>query len=1785
MTAAAALALGGLVLPPLAAQADYEYTPIPQEGMSVVDVNSVETSGEGTNGAAELVLDGDKDTYWHTQWNGTLVEPPHHLTLRLADEAVNLGRVTLTPRQSSNGSGRVHEYELWTANGDCTTAEYSKVAEGEFSGAVTELAKDQVITLDEAVEATCAKVVYLSTWGGAAGADPQSPVEKVGSLAEFNADTAAGDPATPEPSVEPSVEPSEDPSPEPSPTPTADPEELVPDDVEGALTISDGDLTVTLHPDFPQVVSYQLGDKTMVGRVGGALTRILVNEKTRDVTVGEPEATAKKVTYPVSIPDLGASFDAVISVSDGTVRIELANLVDPDGAVSRVRIPNLDLVTVGSADAAAQLTAGRITVDRAADGDSFENLATTAAGDVKGSWMVFANTSELAAAFDTNAIEDSTGPSSTSGRVSGDNSRYQRQIRLSDDKTTKFGSVWAGTWTWVGTAITEQAAAGRDTIGADDNPYVEIRLTGDANADGTVDWQDGAIASRDIIEFGNGSEDVANQVVSRIPFNIVSQATHPFLRTLDDTKRISLATDNLGQKALLKGYQAEGHDSAHPDYADNYNTRAGGFEDLETLTRESVDYNTSYGVHVNVTESYSEASHFSEDLLSMPPGKAWGWMNQSYYIDQERDLATGAMLERFQEFYDEKPDNLNWIYLDVYYPDGWQAQRVGTELAKQGWVIGSEWSDKLELESVWSHWSQDENYGGTNNKGLQSDVIRFVYNSKRDTWNPDPILSNSNVKEFEGWAGLVDYNKFIDNIWERNLPVKFLQQSDIMKWTDDTITFANGTVATSRVKSINGTTIPTDRTFTYDGADVYDDGAYLLPWTDGGDARLYHYNMGGGSTTWQLTDSWKNQSSLTLYKLTDTGRVLVDTVIPVDGKVTIDAEDGTAYVLYPSSDVPAPVDPDWGHGSHISDPGFFSGGLDSYDTTGDVSVVKTARGNFQAELGAGEASVSQQLDLPAGTWSAWAWAEIESGSTRQLSASASGDGVTAAGYTGTVDGAATTTITASPVLNATASDEKRGTNFQRLRVTFTSTGKPVTLSFAAGDGDAVVSLDDLRVVSYTPATDPDGTDSTVFYEDFENIDTGYFPFVTGATNKGGDARTQLAKRHEPYSQKGWYGVDTDGTVKKGLKLNDNVLDGTWSLMANNENTGEILKTAPGNIGFEAGRRYRVSFDYQTTYADQFVVRIGHDIVRDGKTTTANAVAETLGQERDTATFSAEFDSAACGVPFIAIDKLSGANTQHNLTIDDLRVEDLGEASSAACLSGSITAPAAGQAGSAFKVVTSVAGYNDGITGVTHALELPDGWTSEVSKAGAADLAYGETSTQTWLVTSSDDAVGEERITFRGSATLDGKTSTLSKTSTIKMIAPLPDGELYLSDMRDRIVGTPTNGWGPMEFDQSNGETASGDGTPIMVDGVTYPKGLGTHAASSVTFSLKGECSLFQSVIGIDDSRGGNGSVIFVVAGDRNVLYSSGAITGSTKGREVELDITGVQELRLIVDPNGPNGSDHGNWAAARVTCGDAPEVVVKPVVEAPETATVGETVTLELSGYAPSSTHGPAEVLLNGSPASASRAVGVEIAGDGTGTAQVTMPGEPGTATVEVRQSEAGIDAEAYPAAAVTIDVLAAVDPSPEPSVEPTEEPSVEPTGEPSVEPTGEPSAEPSTEPSVEPSVEPTGEPTTDPTGTPTTEPTGEPTTDPTGTPTTEPTGPATTEPTGSPTSGATQSPEPSGPPTASGSAQATDSPDDDGARPGLPSAGAALGAGVGAIALIAAAVVGMALLERRRHG
>src|SRR5690606_33520201 len=123
------------------------------------------------------------------------------------------------------------------------------------------------------------------------------------------------------------------------------------------------------------------------------------------VTVTPPVISEDGTTaaYRLAFPNLaGVGMEVEVSVADDTLTMRLADVTDPDGVVETIRIPDLDLVTVGSTDPASQLTAGLL-----GSGDSFENLSTATAGETRGSWLVLANDSHLAAAFEAGAIRDS----------------------------------------------------------------------------------------------------------------------------------------------------------------------------------------------------------------------------------------------------------------------------------------------------------------------------------------------------------------------------------------------------------------------------------------------------------------------------------------------------------------------------------------------------------------------------------------------------------------------------------------------------------------------------------------------------------------------------------------------------------------------------------------------------------------------------------------------------------------------------------------------------------------------------------------------------------------------------------------------------------------------------------------------------------------------------------------------------------------------------------------------------------------------------------------------------------------------------------------------------------------------------------------------------------------------------------------------------------------------------------------------------------------------------------
>ena len=129
-------------------------------------------------------------------------------------------------------------------------------------------------------------------------------------------------------------------------------------------------------------------------------------------------------------------------------------------------------------------------------------------------------------------------------------------------------------------------------------PCVRVIFADDVNGDGRVTWQDGAVALAEVYPEPYGVEEMRNANAT-ITMNFASEGQYPFLRQLDNIKKVYYLTDGFGQMVELKGYQSEGHDSAHPDYAGHYNRRAGGLGDLRILIEQAKKYNARIGLHIN----------------------------------------------------------------------------------------------------------------------------------------------------------------------------------------------------------------------------------------------------------------------------------------------------------------------------------------------------------------------------------------------------------------------------------------------------------------------------------------------------------------------------------------------------------------------------------------------------------------------------------------------------------------------------------------------------------------------------------------------------------------------------------------------------------------------------------------------------------------------------------------------------------------------------------------------------------------------------------------------------------------------------------------------------------------------------------------------------------------------------------------------------------------------------------------------------------------------------------
>jgi hypothetical protein len=224
--------------------------------------------------------------------------------------------------------------------------------------------------------------------------------------------------------------------------------------------------------------------------------------------------------------------------------------------------------------------------------------------------------------------------------------------------------------------------------------------------------------------------------------------------------------------------------------------------------------------------------------------------------------------------------------------------------------------------------------------------------------------------------------------------------------------------------------------------------------------------------------------------------------------------------------------------------------------------------------------------------------------------------------------------------------------------------------------------------------------------------------------------------------------------------------------------------------------------------------------------------------------------------------------------------------------------------------------------VTPTLVAPAGWTVSAlpTPPSVSRIRPGSAADFTWDVTAPQNPGKVTALTATAALRQGGRSVSPSDERIVGAVpAPPPAGT-------DEVSALPflsaTNGWGPVERDQSVGGTAAGDGTPLKLGGTTYAKGLGTNSPSDVQIYLAGRCSRFTATVGVDN--GDPGTVTFSVLLDGKVLTTTAVLKGSSAPVTVDVPVTGGQVLDLSVGDGGDgNGNDHGDWADPTLTCADA----------------------------------------------------------------------------------------------------------------------------------------------------------------------------------------------------------------------------------------------------------------------
>lgn len=714
--------------------------------------------------------------------------------------------------------------------------------------------------------------------------------------------------------------------------------------------ITDGKLYVILDKTMPQALFYKTADGRYIFGAGDITQETLTNsyiingstytpddvnfEKTGD-TIAEYSVTVNDVALSSSVTS-DISFTYRYTVKDGELVKEMLSLTgDDENTPLNIEETN-PVLKVYDTMQGAGIAASSTEFDKNIGNTGTEIIGTLSelsSGDsISDSSFSFVWNDNLAASIYTESAFHN--PYTT---------------KVSTENSGKSGELYAGVYY-------HRLLGGERVQSEDENGKITdalyksvVGFTDDCNSTETVDWQDAAVwlrgkipqmstALRTHLNQGDWAQTSAafpqHKAVTEEVNNPATDVRGTYGQYLSRQKKVYNLTDSVGKFAYcMVGWQGRGHDYNWPDLTDQILNPAllGSVDELLEYKKQFSDVGGVLSFHINQSDisegSKAYAEYGSEVAVTtgdVSSGFGWNYYPLSHYFD-----FTGGYATQRQDAFAEEIYAPFIMYSDVMLDtaayagtfDGLTA--VEEQYAKsrevQHWRV-------LGTNIATENYSQEKYLNGQflfNFLAFPTVIDQFmtagnirIYNSR---------LSHKFAEEDRGiytsdyiWGTVSGYLNVEDPYTEASSLHNGNYVSAAKKLAYNVFRggFVNGMMGSAGILSYKETESGYETVWNNGISAVYDsatdtvkvwkngvlvaDGENVFMASPDGEEKILAYTISATTLTRKLPEAFKGYSALSLYRLSEDGRVYIREVAAQNGTVSFETEAYTSYVLLPN---------------------------------------------------------------------------------------------------------------------------------------------------------------------------------------------------------------------------------------------------------------------------------------------------------------------------------------------------------------------------------------------------------------------------------------------------------------------------------------------------------------------------------------------------------------------------------------------------------------------------------------------------------------------------------------------------------------------------------------------------------------------------------------------------------------------------------------------------------------------------------------------------------------------